>query len=94
MDMAGLDYDTEEDDECYSPTCLDMGGVSLPTSRRHSTEKSPPTRKKRSVDLRLHVPRDSETDDAITGHWDDLEGRPQRTKPPNLNLIPQVRPIT
>jgi len=95
IDAAGLDYDTEEDDEQWSPTCLDLGGVQLPTSRRHSEEKYPsflppvlPSRKKRSLEFQLAEDNESESDNGIAGHWDDLESRTAKRKP-RVHLSPE-----
>ncbi|CAB3382994.1 Hypothetical predicted protein [Cloeon dipterum] len=40
IDSAGLSgYDSDLDDEHWNATCLDLAGIQLPTSRRHSIEK-------------------------------------------------------
>jgi hypothetical protein len=98
IDCAGLQYDTEEDDEQWSPTCQDLGGVSLPTSRRHSKTTSPPplmpSRKKRSLrsknQERVNLAFEMEgSESGTSSHWDDLESRPSNTrKPIRLTLSP------
>ncbi|XP_059478175.1 uncharacterized protein LOC132198260 [Neocloeon triangulifer] len=53
IDLAGLNaYESDEDDEHWNPTCLDLAGIQLPTSRRHSIEKSPEEGEENPSDLK------------------------------------------